>query len=332
MSNGTIKTVAVTGATGFVGRSIVAELVRRGFGVRALVRDRKKAAEALPRASAGAPISLVEGDIHDGASPAELLEGVQACIHLIGIIREQRGGVTFHRMHVAATRVIVEACQAAGIKRYLHMSALGVSDQGICEYQTTKWEAEQIVRRSGLDWTIFRPGLIHGAGSEFVQMAVQWVKGEAPPWFFLPYFTRGSEEKGVPLGGVSRVIPVVQPVAVEDVASAYASALERPDAVGETFNLVGSERISWPELLNEVRDRVHGANENLSAWGVPSELAAMKATAAQFLGLGGLLPFDRGMALMGGQDGVAEAQKAKELLDLHARPFRASFRQYADSL
>lgn len=332
MSNGSIKTVAVTGATGFVGTEIVAELIRRGFGVRALVRDRKKAAAVLPRASGGAAISLVEGDIHDGVSANALLEGVQACVHLIGIIREQRGGVTFHRMHVAATRVIVEACQSAGVKRYLHMSALGVSDQGICAYQTTKWEAEQIVRRSGLDWTIFRPGLIHGAKSEFMHTAVQWVKGEVPPWIFMPYFTRGSEEKNVPLGGVSRVIPVVQPVVVEDVAKAFVSALERSDAIGETFNLVGSERISWPEMLNEIRDRVHGANDNLSAWGVPSELAAMKATVAQYLGLGGLLPFDRGMALMGGQDGVAETEKVKAQLGLNARPFRASFRQYADSL
>jgi len=332
MSNGSIKTVAVTGATGFVGSEIVAELVRRGFGVRALVRDRKKAAAVLPRASGGAAIGLVEGDIHDGVSAAALLEGVQACIHLIGIIREGRGGVTFHRMHVASTRIIVEACQAAGVKRYLHMSALGVSDQGICQYQTTKWEAEQFVRRSGLDWTIFRPGLIHGAKSEFMKTATQWVKGEIQPWIFLPYFTRGSEEKGVPLGGVSRIIPVVQPVAVEDVAGAYVSALERPETVGETFNLVGAEKISWPEMLHEIRDHVHGANDNLNAFGVPAEAAALQATAASYIGLGSLLPFDRGMALMGGQDSIAETEKVKSELGLNARPFRASFRQYAGSL
>ncbi|MBX3388261.1 MAG: NAD(P)H-binding protein [Phycisphaeraceae bacterium] len=332
MSNRSIKTVAVTGATGFVGREVVAELVRRGLAVRALVRDRKKASRVLPRASGGAAISLIEGDIHDGVSAKETVEGAQACIHLIGIIREERGGVTFHRMHVAATRVIVEACRDAGVQRYLHMSALGVCERGICEYQTTKWEAEQIVRRSGLDWTIFRPGLIHGENSELMQTATQWVKGEIAPWFFLPYFTRGVEERNVPLGGVSRVIPVVQPVAVEDVAIAFASAVEKSEAIGETYNLVGSEKISWPEMLHEIRDQVHGANDNLSAWGVPAELAAMKATAAQHVGLGALLPFDRGMALMGGQDSVAETEKVKAQLGLNARPFRASFRKYAGSL
>ena len=136
----------------------------------------------------------------------------------------------------------------------------------------------------------------------------------------------------MPLGGVSRVIPVVQPIAVEDVAGAFVSGLERAGAVGETYNLVGSEKISWPEMLHEIRDQVHGANDNLSAWGVPSELAAMKATAAQSVGLGALLPFDRGMALMGGQDGVAETEKVKAQLGLEPRPFRASFRKYAGSL
>ncbi|MFN9972401.1 MAG: SDR family NAD(P)-dependent oxidoreductase, partial [Phycisphaerae bacterium] len=122
----TIKTVAVTGATGFVGRAIVAELLAQGYHVRALVRSRVKAREVLPRpAPNSATLTLVEGDIHDDRSPAELVAGAEACIHLIGIIREERGGVTFHRMHVASTRLITEACKAAGVNRYLQMSALG---------------------------------------------------------------------------------------------------------------------------------------------------------------------------------------------------------------
>ena len=176
-------------------------------------------------------------------------------------------------MHVAATRLIVDACRGAGLSRYLHMSALGVGDNGICDYQTTKWEAEQYVRRSGLDWTIFRPGLIHGQNSEFVKMASLWAKGEAQPWFFMPYFTRGVEEKGVPLGGLTRVIPTVQPVAVEDVATAFVRALSRAETVGETYNLVGSEKITWPEMLNEIRDHVPSANEYIQPWGIPAEAA-----------------------------------------------------------
>lgn len=327
-----IRTVAVTGATGFVGREIVRQLVQGGYSVRALARDRKKAGQVLPRSAGSATVTVIQGDVHDGQSPAQLLEGADACIHLIGILREERGGITFHRMHVAATRIVVEACQAAGIKRYLHMSALGVREDGFCEYQSTKWEAEQTVRRSGLDWTIFRPGLIHGLKADFMKTATQWVKGEIQPWIFLPYFTRGVEDTSVPLGGITRVIPVVQPVAVEDVAKAYVTALATPQAVGETYNLVGSEKISWPELLNEIRDHVHGANDHLNPFGVPSEAAAIQASVAQAVGLGSLLPFDRGMALMGGQDGISETRKVKTHLGLEARPFRSSFRAYAGSL
>ncbi|MBY0113093.1 MAG: SDR family NAD(P)-dependent oxidoreductase [Phycisphaerales bacterium] len=329
----TIKTVAVTGATGFVGRAIVAELLKQGYNVRALVRSRVKAREVLPRPTPNAAtLTLVEGDIHDDRSPAELVAGAQACIHLIGIIREERGGVTFHRMHVASTRVITEACKAAGVNRYLQMSALGVRDDADCAYRTTKWDAEQIVRRSGLDWTIFRPGLIHGPGSSFLEMAARWCKGEAPPYFFLPYFRGGQEDTSVPLGGVNYRDPVVQPVAVDDVASAFVRALSREQSVGETYNLVGSEQLTWPQMLVELRDNIHGANTNLQPWGVPADLAALQALGASYVGLGGLLPFDHGMAVMGGQDSVSETKKVESHLELKARPFRASFRAYAGTL
>lgn len=325
----TIKTVAVTGATGFVGRAIVGELLKQGYSVRALVRSRVKARDVLPRS---ANLTLVEGDIHDDRSPAELVSGAQACIHLIGIIREERGGVTFHRMHVASTRIITEACQAAGVNRFLQMSALGVRDDADCAYRTSKWEAEQIVRRSGMDWTIFRPGMIHGKGSSFLAMAAQWCKGEAPPFFFLPYFRGGQEDTSVPLGGVNYRDPVIQPVAVDDVAAAFVRALARPQTVGETYNLVGSERLTWPELLIELRDHVHGSNTNLQPWGLPADIMALKALGASYVGLGGLLPFDHGMAVMGGQDNIAETKKVEAHLELQPQAFRKSFRAYADAL
>ena len=128
----TIKPVAVTGATGFVGRAIVGGLLKQGYSVRALVRSRVKARDVLPRST---NLTLVEGDIHDDRSPAELVSGAQACIHLIGIIREERGGVTFHRMHVASTRIITEACQPARVNRFVQLSALGVRDDRDCAYR-----------------------------------------------------------------------------------------------------------------------------------------------------------------------------------------------------
>ena len=149
-------------------------------------------------------VTVVEGDIHDGRSPEELVDGANACIHLIGILREQRNGVTFHRMHVAATRLIVDACRGGGVSRYLHMSALGVGDNGICDYQTASGRPSNTSGRSGLDWTIFRRGADPRAEQRVRQDGIALGQGEAQPWFFMPYFTRGVEEKGVPLGGLTR--------------------------------------------------------------------------------------------------------------------------------
>lgn len=336
------RTVAVTGSTGFVGRYVVRELLSRGWSVRALIRDTAKAREAL--AADAARIELVVGDVCDDAVLARMLttpsgEPVDACIHLVGIIREVRGDSTsqpqtFQRMHVDATRHVVDACRSAGVKRYVHMSALGVGPEGKTEYQKTKWEAERYVRRgfgddSDLDWTIFRPSLIHGPDGEFVQMMAGICAGETPPYFFMPYFARKQVDLSVPAGRVDWVAPSVQPVAVHDVAFAFAEAVARPQAIGEVFNLVGPEAMTWPTVLETLRDTIPGSNAKLQPFFIPGEHAAMIATLAGALGLGRLLPFDKGQALMGAQDSVADPAKAKIELGLTPRPFRETLRGYA---
>lgn len=329
-STNSIRTVAVTGATGFVGRTMVRELLAQGYAVRALIRDKDKAKRVLP---SDPRLALVTGDVHDGGAVADMLRDCQACVHLVGIIREvRRVGQTFQRMHVEATRVVVAQCQKAGVQRYLHMSALGVRDVGVAEYQHTKFEAEQVVQLSDLDWTIFRPGLIHGPEGEFVQMAVGWCTSHQPPFFFLPYFTREVEDQRVPLGGVTELTPSVQPVAVEDVAKAFAAALRTPASVGEIYNLAGSERLTWPQMLRFIRDSLPTGLSSLQPFGLPAQPVALAAEAANLVGMGQLLPFDAGMARMGAEDATADLTKLKEQLGVEPRAFRASFAQYAGQL
>lgn len=318
--------VAVAGATGFVGRHIVRELLARGYAVRGLVRSREKAAAELPRHDG---LRLVQGDVLDPVAATGLVAGTHACINAIGILRERKAGETFRRMHVDAVRSLVESCRGEGVRRFVQISALGVRDDGRSQYQKTKYEGEQIVRRSGLDWTIVRPSLIHGADGEFIKMAKGWVTGSKQPWFFLPYFTRGVVTSDVPLAAVRREPASVQPVAIEDVAWAVAECLARPESIGEVFNLVGSETLTWPDLLRTVRDTIPGANRKLAPMGIPAEVAAVQAMVAKKLGIGGLLPFDEGMAIMGAMDTVADATKAREMLGFEGRPFSAALRQYA---
>jgi uncharacterized protein YbjT (DUF2867 family) len=340
----TPKTIAVTGATGFVGRSVVRELLSRGHRVRAMVRSLEKAAEVLPSTSGG-NLDLVVGHALDGRTPADLVKGAHACIHLIGIIREVRGSdsssggpQTFQRMHVQATRAVLEACRAAGASaggggvRYLHMSALGASPEGKAPYQRTKFEAEVLVRHSGLDWTIFRPTVIHGPDSEFVQMMDGLCSGQEPPWYFIPYFTRDVIDESVPLGPPRAEAAKVQPIAVEAVAWCFAEALEKDITIGEIYNLVGPDVLNWQELTTFFRDTLPGADHKLPVGRIPGAHGVALAKIAGALGLGGLLPFDAGQAQMAMEDSTAELHKVGTHLGLKPRPFKETVMAYAPQL
>lgn len=319
--------VALTGATGFVGRNLAQVLLTAGYSVRALVRNREKAREVLPN---DRRLTLVMGEATNSNDARELLRGANICINLVGIVREDRKtGQTFQRIHVDVTRVLVAACEELGVQRYLQMSAIGASDTGVCQYQTSKFDGEKAVRLSNLKWTILRCSMIHGKDGEFIQQAQQWCKGEAAPWFFLPYFTGGTEDPRVPLGGTNPVAARIAPVAVEDVCAAYIAAINKDTTFGEIYNLSGPDPMTWPVMLETIRDNTPGAHK-FSPFGIPASLAAMKAKALGAVGLGSLLPFDEGMALMGAQDNFADITKAQHDLNFSPRPFARSYAAYAN--
>lgn len=322
------STIAVTGASGFVGRHLVRELLHQGYAVKALVRDAARASRVLPQSPA---LSLTIGHVLDADIPQRLLRDTSACINLIGILREAPAGQTFQRLHVDATRALASAASSLGVRRFLQMSALGVRDDAPSAYQRSKWDAECLLRDSTLDYTIFRPGLIHGVGSEFLEMVKGFASGLEPPFFFLPYFTRDIPNHHAPLAGGSTHIPRVAPVAVEDVAKAFVSAIPNPATIGETYNLVGPETLDWPTLLSLVRDHT-GGNHALKPWGIPASLASHAAAFAAALGAGRFLPFDQGMPIMASEDSTADATKAKAHLNLDFAPFSSRFRQYAPQL
>ena len=333
------RTVAVTGATGFVGRHLVRALLDRGHSVVALARDEKKAREALPKeALASGRVRVVEGDVLGEGVAERLVERADSCCHLIGIIREAGGRQTFERMHVGATRRMVEACEgrakaAGGSFRYVQMSALGVGPEGKAAYQRTKFEGEQAVRASTLAWTIMRPSLIHGPDGEFIQMAKAWAQGRAAPWAFLPVFVRpkvGGKHAGpVPLEIESAW---VAPVYVEDVCGAFCEALERPAAVGEVYHLVGTERLRMSEMLLKVRDVAPLGKRSMRVLPIPAGVAALKAKAAGLVGMGRLLPFDEGMARMAAEDSLAPLHKARAQLGFAPRAFSPALEAYAPSM
>ena len=222
-------------------------------------------------------------------------------------------------IEVDGALTLLQACEQAGVGRFVQISATGVGPEGPTEYQTSKYEAEVMIRASGMDWTILRPGLIHGVGSEFIEMASAWSRAKAVPFVMLPYFTRFAEGKVLTTEAAQ-----MEPVHVEDVAGAVASSIERDGSIGEVYLLTGPERLDWPTMLQTIRDAVPGGKPWLPPVGVPGKIAAMKAKGAAIIGLRDALPFDEGMALMGSEDSVADPTKAREHLGFAPRAFSAS--------
>ena len=314
MSN---RTIAVAGATGFVGRHAVKALLDAGFAVRALVRDRAKARTVLPSAPAD-KLAIVQGDGLSRASMTELVQGSHAAVHLIGILRENGAEQTFQRMHVETARYLLDACKGAGVGRYVQLSALGANHDGPTKYQLTKWAGEELVRASGLNWTILRPSMIMGHGSEFEKTAKGWFDGDTAPWYFAPYFMGWKEDNSVPAGPVTFTDPVIQPVAVDDVAKAIVSSLQHEATIGEIYNLVGPDKMTWPQMLTRLRNAIAPTSAT-APLGIPGKVAALAAKGAALAGMGGVLPFDEGMAIMGSLDSVSEMHKAEKQLGFHPK-------------
>src|SRR3990172_2262039 len=153
--------ILVVCGTGFVGSHLIQRLRKGGLPVRAVVRSPRKA-QALKDLG----VEVVAGDIADKASLEAAAAGVERIIHLVGIIQEA-SGVTFRGVHVEGTRNLIEAAKKAGVRHFFYQSALGTRPGAKSEYHKTKWEAEELVRASGIPFTILRPSLIYGPGDLF---------------------------------------------------------------------------------------------------------------------------------------------------------------------
>ena len=319
-----IQTVFVTGATGFVGRAVVRELLAKGLRPVCLVRSTEKLRAQHPEVDPERFTPIV-GSLKDRGALREAADVSQAAIHLAGIIiaRPLRGQ-TFAAIHMRGTANVVDAVQQAGIRRYVHMSALGARPEARSAYHRTKWTAEEYVRRSGLDWTIFRPSLIHGPDGEFMRLMKRFMCGFVPP--VIPYFGSGQAK--------------VQPVSVKDVAYCFVQSLLDPATIGRVFPLGGAKAYTWIELYNACRALMPGAKHWKPIVSQPVPLAKLTAILGQpIMGLAetvvpslGLFRFDAGQVQMSQEDATCDRTIAEKAFNFQMRDFEEELSAYAERI
>lgn len=300
--------VLVTGGTGFVGREIVRQLHNTGH--RTILLARRPEARATREVATLLGARVRPGDVLDGDSLRNTCAGVEAVIHLVGIISEC-GNQTFENVHARGTRNMIFAAQDAGIKRFLHMSALGTRPGSVSRYHQTKWAAEEQVRQSGLGWTVFRPSIIYGPGDGFVNLFARIIRFSP----ILPVLGSGQNQ--------------FQPVAVQTVASAFVKALTESRAVGEVYDLGGPEMFTFDELLDQILDAMERRRLKLH---LPMSLARTQAALLEWLyprWLHRAPPLNRDQLIMLQEDNVGNAQPANELFGLKPIRFREAIAAYA---
>ena len=209
-------------------------LVERGHRVRAMVRDRdSRTAKELGELG----IDLVRGDITEGATLQGAAKGCDVVVHLVGIIKEKPPAATYERVHTRGTQNMLTVAREADVEKFVHMSALGARMEGTA-YERTKYEAEEAVRRSDIPHVIFRPSVIVGPGGEFTGLLVRLVR-------------------------LSPITPVIgdgryrmQPVAVADVAQAFALAVERGDLASATLEVAGPHKLTYNRIIEIVAEEL----------------------------------------------------------------------------
>ena len=219
----------VTGGTGFVGSKIVHALRAEGRDVRCLVRNPDDAGRL--KASG---CEVVEGDVTDAESLHRAVAGCDAVVHLVAIIAGRSSD--FERVMTRGSRDLVAAAQEAGVRRFVLMSALGVSPEtkDLTPYYHAKWEMELAVKDSEPEHVIFRPSFVFGRDGGVLPIFVRQVRWSP----VTPVIGNGGNR--------------IQPIWVEDVASYFAKSIDLPAAANRTFELGGPDQVTWNELYERI--------------------------------------------------------------------------------
>lgn len=287
--------IGFAGGTGFVGSRMIRRFVNSGHTVTCLVRI-GEAAHGLGMPG-GTGVTLIEGDLADVESLKRAFSGCNLVVNLVGIIREVSGS-TFESVHVEGTSNLVHAARESGAERFIQMSSLGARPDAKSRYHQTKWRAEEIVRESGLPWTIFRPSIIFGRGDGFTT-TLQNLITRAP---LIPVIGSGAN--------------LIQPISIEDVKSCFVAAATEDNHLSQTYELGGPEQLRFEDILRTMarqmgsyKPRVH-----LPVW--------LMAPLARLLSrINPRFPLTPDQIILLREDNITDHNAAEEVFHLTLTPF-----------
>ena len=246
-----------------MGRVIAAQLQLAGYSVLVPTGHLSTARELrmLPK------VHIEEADIHEFDELQSLCARIKpngAVINLVGVLHDKPAkpyGAIFKAAHVELPKNIITAMQMHGLKRYLHMSALGADSQGPSMYQRSKGDGEAAVKASNLDWTIFRPSVIFGAQDQFINLFSKLTK-------LFPAMPLANHQAQF------------QPVSVDDVATAFVQSLSMPKTIHQSYDLVGPTVYTMKEIVEFAARK---AKTSCAIIPVPAFVGYLQALAFEFL-------------------------------------------------
>ncbi len=293
--------VAIIGGTGFVGGYLIDALLQANHEVVTLLRPGSEG--KLNRSDA---VETIAGDLGDKEALAALMQGADAVIYNVGLLREfPRRGITFEAAQYQGVVDTVAVAREAGTHRMLLMSAIGVKDPGT-KYQATKFRAEQHALAGDLDVTVLRPSVIFGDPRGTMEFATQLYQDMVRP-----------PVPAIEFSGVQ-----MSPVYCRDVADAFVAALGDDTTIGKTIELAGPEILTWRDILERIAAAVD-RNKLI----VPMPLVFMRIGATLFDWLP-VFPVTRDQLTMLAEGNTGSATALESLIGRAAQPLDAESLAY----
>jgi uncharacterized protein YbjT (DUF2867 family) len=296
-------TIFLAGASGFIGERVLEDLKGAGHRVIAHVHsDRSR--EAILRQYPD--VSVVQADLSDPKQVHGIVpKGTDAIIFLPGVLRESKG-LSFEGIHVTGVKNLLHEAASIGVRRWVQMSALGAAANGSTIYYRTKWQAEELLRQSGLDITIIRPSLVFDdrprRQHSFVSEILKAIK-QAPV---------------IPILGNGKFL--LQPVSVDDVSQTCVQSLSRKETVGKTYELGGPQTMTYTEIVNAI---ARAANARKPRVHIPIAAITALATLLDWLPF---LPITRDeIRMLTEGNYIRDKEKEREwrqAFDLPLKPFK----------